>query len=163
MSRNLIIAIVIVVVLVGGYFLFQANVASQTPSQQPAVTENTDTTTNTPPETSEPVTEIPKTHEVIYTDSGYSPSSLTIKAGDTVTFKNQSSAQIWTGSAMHPVHAVYSGTTLQQHCPDVENDDFDECKGDASGTSWSFTFNKTGSWGYHNHVNSSHFGKIIVQ
>ena len=84
-----------------------------------------------------------------YTDAGFSPANLTVKVGDTVTFKNQSSADMWVASAMHPTHSVYNGTTLQQHCPDPENNDFDQCQSGGAGTSWSFTFTKAGSFGYH--------------
>ncbi len=102
-------------------------------------------------------------HEVTYTDSGYLPSELTIKAGDTVTFKNESSLGMWTASAMHPSHTVYSGTSLQEHCPDAANTSFDECTSAQPGQSWSFTFSKTGTWEYHNHVKAHDFGKIIVE
>ena len=88
---------------------------------------------------------------------------LTIKVGDTVTWKNQSTQANWVGSAMHPNHILYSGTTLQEHCPDVDNSDFDQCQADKNGDSWSFTFKKAGTWGYHNHMNVKHFGKIIVE
>jgi plastocyanin len=105
----------------------------------------------------------PTTHEVVYSNNGYSPTELIVKAGDTVVFKNQSSAGMWTASALHPSHTVYSGTSLQAHCPDASNVTFDECKSAQPGESWSFTFNKKGSWGYHNHVQAGHFGKIIVE
>ena len=106
---------------------------------------------------------ISQMYTVTYTDSGYAPGELKIKAGDTVVFKNQSSGDLWTGSAMHPGHVNYSGTTLQSHCPDPENDDFDQCKGEGAGTLWSFTFTKTGAFGYHNHLKSNEFGKIVVE
>lgn len=110
-----------------------------------------------------PVQQTPATHEVRYTDEGYVPSTITIKVGDTVMFKNESSKTVWTGSAMHPTHMVYSGTDLKTHCPDPENISFDQCKAEGPGTSWLFTFTKAGTWGYHNHVGPTHFGKVIVE
>ena len=83
--------------------------------------------------------------------------------GDMVVFKNQSSAKMWVASAMHPTHIVYGGTSLQAHCPDNENNAFDQCQSNSSGESWEFTFNKSGEWGYHNHSSAQHFGKIIVR
>lgn len=118
--------------------------------EEPSATENTNNEPNK------------VKHEIIYTDSGYSPSMLTIKVGETVTFINNSSFGVWTASAIHPAHIVYGGVSLQEHCPDVENDDFDQCKSSFPGESWDFTFNKKGTWGYHNHVKASDFGKIVV-
>lgn len=143
---------VVAIVAVGGYLLYQN---SATPNANLGSQDNNSPATDTTP--------IPTTHEIMYGDTGYSPSPLTVKVGDTVVWKNQSSTNVWTGSAMHPAHTVYSGTTLQQHCPDADNAAFDQCKAEGPGTTWSFTFNKVGEWGYHNHVKANHFGKIIVQ
>lgn len=107
--------------------------------------------------------QIPKTHEIVYTDSGYAPSNLTIKVGDTVSFKNNSSKGMWPASAMHPTHMVYGGTSLEAHCPDAQNDDFDACQSISSGQSWSFTFTKSGAWGFHDHLIATRFGKITVE
>ena len=152
--KKLIISVVVVVLLVGGYFLLQGNSSTQLIDNQPAAVEQ-------PAESNLPQTEIK--NEVIYTDSGYSPSELTIKVGDTVNFKNESSSGMWVGSAMHPSHIVYSGTSLQEHCPDTANTSFDQCKSGQPGESWSFTFTKKGTWGYHNHGKAMHFGKVVVE
>ena len=168
MNNKIIIGVIVVlVVLVGGYF-WVTGMNKEIPNDQATVP--TDSQTNN--ETPVPVVNVEvesnanvttTNYEVVYTNSGFSSSPLTIKVGDTVTFKNQSSGNMWVGSAMHPTHMVYSGTNLQAHCPDAENNDFDQCQNGAPGTSWSFTFTKAGSWGYHNHANSTHFGKIIVE
>jgi len=165
MSKNLIIAIIVVVVLaVGGWWLYSSNMATA-PTFTTQPTEQTGEVDNTAQ--ANPMVDVEvvvaKTHEVIYTNSGYSPSQLTIKVGDTVVFKNQSTTSLWTASGMHPVHSAYSGIALQQHCPDPENNDFDQCKAEAPGASWSFTFTKAGTWGYHDHMSSMNFGKIIVE
>ena len=166
MNKTVIIVVAVLVVLVGGYFVVTGmdKATPNTPANtQVNENDNQDTqpVVNVEVESDAEVTIT--THQVVYTNSGYSPSALTVKAGDTVVFKNQSSGNVWTGSAMHPSHTVYGGTALQQHCPDAENDDFDQCKSEGPGTSWSFTFKKAGAWGYHNHMNSTHFGKITVQ
>jgi len=151
MKKVIITIIVIAIVLAGGYFLLKGDVASQSINQP----------SKTAPESfPSPTTQA---NEVIYTDAGFSPSTLTVRAGDTVTFKNQSSSQMWVGSAMHPSHIIYSDTMLQEHCPDTTNTAFDQCQGGGPGTSWSFTFQKTGTWGYHNHLNARYFGKITVE
>ncbi|MDX1607725.1 MAG: DUF5667 domain-containing protein [Candidatus Spechtbacterales bacterium] len=100
---------------------------------------------------------------VTYTDSGYSPAIVNIKAGSTVTFMNESSRGMWTASDVHPTHTLYEGTALNTHCPDSDNSSFDSCESISSGGSWSFTFEKSGSWDYHNHVRANHGGTVVVE
>lgn len=166
MNKIFVIILVLVVIITGGYFLAQ-NKTAQAP-------EETSTSgmpvpgTNTPEMIVEQVGETDKSSEIdqnviTYSDAGYLPSILTIKAGDTVTFKNQSAQNMWTASAMHPAHILYSGTSLSEHCPDATNNSFDACKGTPSGDSWSFTFTKVGAWPYHDHLHPALFGKIVVE
>lgn len=158
--KKIIIGIIVVVILaLGGWWLFGQSTQAPVVDNTPAPSNQTGTINN--PDQTNPVG--PKHYEITYTDAGYSPSTLTIKAGDTVTWKNQSSGGDWVASAAHPSHTVYSGTNLNQHCPDTSGTAFDECKADNPGDSWSFTFTKTGTWGYHNHVNASKFGKVVVE
>src|SRR3989344_2790513 len=99
-NKALVISvIVIVVVLLGGWYLFNQN-NSQTSTTQTENTDNTQNTTNNenvvidsedPDAAVQIEVSVPKTHQVVYSDSGYAPAELTIKKGDTVTFKNQSS------------------------------------------------------------------------
>ncbi|MDP2665672.1 MAG: hypothetical protein Q8P23_03520 [bacterium] len=152
--------IVLIIIIVGGWFLLKGTPTSaptttdQTSAvQTPAVTNTTTTTSTTT--TSSGVT-------VFYTASGFSPKSVTVPLGTTVTFVNQSPGSMWVASAAHPAHTAYSGTNLSQHCPDTTNSAFDECAAVTSGNSYSFTFNKVGDWKYHNHVNASDFGAVIV-
>lgn len=83
------------------------------------------------------------------TDDGFEPSSLTINAGDTVEFENDSSDDSWPASNVHPTHQLYPG--------------FDAKKPLLPGDTYSFTFTKTGSWGYHNHLEPDKQGTIVVQ
>lgn len=96
---------------------------------------------------------------VTYSSSGFSPSEITIRRGGTVTWRNEGGGTMWVASAMHPTHTTYSGTTLQEHCDTLSNDSFDQCQ---NGGTYSFTFDKVGTWAYHNHSQSSHFGRVIV-
>ncbi|OGG61987.1 hypothetical protein A3I46_02550 [Candidatus Kaiserbacteria bacterium RIFCSPLOWO2_02_FULL_54_13] len=146
-----IIAVVIVVIL-GGWFLLKG-----TPANAPTTTDTTppaDITTTTAT-TQSGVT-------VTYTDQGFSPANVAIPLGTSVTFVNQSSGNMWVASAMHPTHTAYSGTSLSQHCPDTAGTAFDECAATASGSSYTFVFNKAGTWKYHNHLNISQFGAVTV-
>ena len=100
---------------------------------------------------------------VTYTNSGYSPSTVTIKKGQTVTWKNQSSSDMWTASAMHPSHKVYPGTDIALCGMPTFAPMFDSCTGISFGQSWLFKFDNTGVWKYHNHRTPSHFGTIVVE
>lgn len=170
MNKKIIIALVIIVVLaVAGYFLFMGN---NQINYQAGVGEvnNNDQLNDTQLAGEAPINDTPDTdinlgtnYEIMYTDSGFSTSELKIKVGDTVTWKNQSSKGMWIASAMHPTHVIYSGTSLDEHCPDSDNNAFDACKGYQPGESWSFTFNKAGTWRYHDHLTTGKFGTIIVE
>ncbi len=95
---------------------------------------------------------------VTYTDTGFTPSTITVKQGTKVTFVNNSSKNMWVGVDEHPTHTQYAGTSRQEHCPDTAGTAFDQC---AVGKTYTFTFNKVGTWEYHNHVGSG-TGKIVV-
>lgn len=96
-------------------------------------------------------------HQVQYDGQTFSPKILTIKKGDTVVFVNSGKNPMWVASAMHPTHGVYPTTG------GCIGSTFDACKGYEAGSSWSFTFDYVGSWGYHDHLNAGAFGKIVVQ
>lgn len=184
-NKIIIIAIGLIFVLgLAAYFFFQRSAPTLTPTlnqefqlpqppQSPAPEEvllpeaPTQTQTSTQTEESaaetQPQTQPETQNIVIYTDSGYSPNTLRVKVGTVVTFKNQSSRAMWPASALHPTHAVYSGTSLTEHCPDTKGIAFDACTGIQPGNSWSFTFNKKGTWKYHDHLNPSFTGTIIVE
>ena len=169
MNKIVATFLVLLVLAGGGYLLLKGPEAAA-----PVVSENDEiensmlagnTEDNSPAENKKIVVEDKKEESkiVTYTDAGYSPAELKIKVGETVTFKNDSSLSMWTASALHPTHTTYAGTSLSSHCPDENNDSFDSCKGYLPGTEWSFKFEKTGTWGYHDHLHASHFGKIVVE
>lgn len=157
MNRNPIaIIIILVVVIAGGWYLFSGAPAKESGAED--VSSQMPAGDGTVPETI--VENAGAT--VTYTDAGYSPAEVTIPLGGTVTFVNQSSKNMWVASAMHPDHVVYSGTKLSEHCPDTAGTAFDQCRGDTPGSSYSFTFTKVGEWRYHDHIDATKFGKVIV-
>jgi plastocyanin len=83
---------------------------------------------------------------VTYTSSGFSPKTAIIAKGGTITFVNKSGEKMWVASDPHPTHNGYPGFDMGKY-----------------GDSWSFTFDKVGSWNYHNHTNPTIGGQIIVQ
>lgn len=148
-GKTISIGIAAIIVLVGGWYL-----SSATPAAAPTLAPIT--------ETSETPATLPSSGVTItYTDEGFSPKSVSVPVGTTVTFVNQTSNPMWVGSAMHPDHVIYDGTTRAAHCAAgyAGPTPFDQC---ASGTSYSFTFTKTGEWKYHNHADASAFGSIVV-
>jgi len=163
-----IIAIIIVVALIalGGIFYITKN----GPKSAETNTEKTQNESINAPTTetkkepnAQKESEEKEKHIITYTDSGFSPETIKIKAGETVIFKNQNSKLVWPASAMHPTHIVYSETALNEHCPDTTNIAFDACKGMPQGEEWSFKFDKIGSWKYHDHLNAAYRGIIIVE
>lgn len=109
----------------------------------------TDTNTRTEIETTPtPTTEtrIPKTLAVTYTDSGFTPNTLEIHVGDSVTFAKEGLKVMWVASAPHPVHTDFPA--------------FDQKK---TGDSYTFTFTKIGTFKYHNHVAPGNNGIITVK
>lgn len=86
--------------------------------------------------------------EVVYDGSGFNPTALDIKQGDIVIFKNNSNVDFWPASDNHPTHTLYP--------------EFDAKKPIGPGGSYQFTFNKVGSWGYHDHLNPAAKGVVHV-
>lgn len=102
----------------------------------------------------------PMAAAVTYSASGFTPSTVIVRVGGTVTWTNESSIPMWVASAQHPTHTMYDSTTLQEHCNNGSSNTFDQC---SNGSTYSFTFSKAGTWQYHNHSNASHFGTVIVE
>jgi plastocyanin len=98
---------------------------------------------------------------VTYDGSSFTPSTVTISKGGTVTFK-ATSGTMWVASDPHPAHSGYDGTSRTTHCAAGYTGaaPFDQC---APGTTFTMTFNKTGTFGYHNHLLDEAHGTVIVQ
>lgn len=100
-----------------------------------------------------------QTYTINMTDSGFSPSTLTVAAGDTVRFVNTGSTLKWPASNNHPTHTVYPGSNVSK-CGGDETI-FDACHGLATDEIFEFIFNETGTWGYHDHIGTAN-GSITV-
>lgn len=143
--QKTIIAIIVVVLIAGvGVWAFtqtdqdaqQQNTGQQAENQFSETSENGDTQTA-------------ETAEVTYTDDGFSPETTTVEAGTTVTWVNESDGQMWVASSVHPTHN--------------ELPEFDQRNGVETGGEFSFQFDETGEWGYHNHLNPSDKGTVVVE
>ncbi len=83
------------------------------------------------------------------TNAGFNPISTTISLDETVVFVNKAGGSAQPASDPHPSHAYLAG--------------FDPKRALAPGESWSFTFRKSGTWKYHDHLNVSRTGEVVVK
>ncbi len=158
MNKTIIITVVAVIIIASGLLYWYSRPTALAPNVSSGPTSQP---TNTQPAGA---LNAPLSETVAYTDRGFFPPVITVKAGGAITWVNNSTEKImWVASAVHPTHDVYSGTTLSQHCPDKTGSAFDGCSGIPPGGSWSFKFQKTGTWKYHNHLDASETGTAIVQ
>ncbi len=89
---------------------------------------------------------------ITFTDSGFSPSTVTVKSGGKITWTNNSQSAIQVASNPHPTHTDNSELTNGGYTLAV-----------AAGASVTVTVTKTGSWGYHNHLAPSVGGTVVVK
>jgi plastocyanin len=151
---------VAVLVLIGGGLWWYTSQQAGAPGTDITVTPGTDTAaTSTPGGTEASSTGQSAVVTVVYGQGGFVPATVTIKKGQSVTWVNQSGGQMWVASAQHPTHTAYDGTALAEHCATTTGDAFDQCK---AGMTFGFTFDKVGTWRYHNHAQASHFGSVVV-
>ena len=106
-------------------------------------TANESTGAETPATTSE-------LNTVLITDTGFSPEKLEVAIGTKVKFINDTDHAVWVASDPHPIHIDLPG--------------FDNIGGSPNrGDAYEYTFNKVGSWKYHDHLNPEFKGIIIVK
>ena len=92
---------------------------------------------------------VPQEHaEVVLTAHGFEPREVTLVRGGTVTFTTTAGRPFWPASNLHPDHTIYS--------------DFDPKEPIDPNDSWTFTFNRAGDWGMHDHIRSYYRGVIHV-
>ena len=89
-------------------------------------------------------------HLVSYGDDGFSPAALTVAAGDTVRFTNNSTKDVWIASVNYPGQSSCGGSS------------FDTCLVLKSGEFWEFTFDEVGSWTYKNNADTQYKASITV-
>jgi len=146
--KSAVIAIIVIVILGAlGYFFFAKD---QYKTNEPAATtQNKQATPSTSKSTDrEKPKETTSEDKVTYTDSGFSPQSLTVKGGTEVTFVNSSSETVDVESNPHPSHTDNSQLNVGTINP---------------GGSAKATLTTSGIWGYHNHPNGAEGGTIVVE
>jgi plastocyanin len=86
---------------------------------------------------------------VHYTNTGFEPKTLTVPVNTMVEFVNDSDIEMWVASNPHPQHDILPT--------------FDEFDGVKKGEVYTYTFDKKGTWPYHDHINAAKEGVITVQ
>ncbi len=151
MKKVLIIVAAVIVAAAAGFGIYSV-VTKDNSDQHDHTAESSDhthATTDTPAAT-DAGSEASSTEEAVitYTNSGYSPKVITVKSGTTVTIKNESSRNMQFDSDPHPAHTTNEELNVEDVRP---------------GQSQTFVVKRTGTFGYHNHLNASQTGTIIVQ
>ena len=133
--RNVMLVAGLVIVLgIGGYFIF---------TQEPA-----------PPEVPSDCADFTEQDTTItYTEAKvFDPFCVKVSSGASVTWQNESGSALEVGADPHPVH---TGNR------EVSNDEF--VLELADGESSTVTVTTVGAFGYHDHLNSSATGIIVVE
>ncbi len=98
-----------------------------------------------------------KVHVVEITKEGFVPSKIRIKKGEAVAFVNKDDRGHWPASDYHPTNGLYpkKGGCISSK--------FDACKPLSKNENFTFVFNEIGQWPYHDHLNPSLTGEVIVE
>jgi plastocyanin len=146
MKKPVVIIIAAIIIVLGGAGLYvSAHKTTKPATANTGTTENT-SGNNTPTASTTDTTTAAST--ITYSNNGFSPDTITVKSGTSVTVKNTSSQAMQFDSDPHPAHT--NDTDLNVGLV-------------AAGKTTTFVADKTGSFGFHNHLNPSDTGKIIVQ
>ncbi len=149
MKSPIVLILIGVVVLGAGFFVLKSGAPAETANENPEMP-------------------IPIEGEgfetggalVRYTEEGFTPATITVPVGTSIMFVNESGREMWVGADEHPTHTNYDGTSKNEHCVEGEvSASFDQC---TRGDSYSFTFTKAGTFDYHDHVNASYRGTVVV-
>lgn len=85
---------------------------------------------------------------VALSSSGFAPQVIKIKPGTKVVWVNKSGATATVNSALHPTHLVY---------PPLNLNSFED------GQSLNLVFDKSGTYKYHDNLNPSRTGTVVVE
>lgn len=90
--------------------------------------------------------------DVAVTPTGFDPASLTIKAGDTVVWSNNAGRAVYIAPDVHPTHTKYEGVWDDDGTGNIAEEE-----------AYEFTFEQLGTYTYHNHLQTTMTGTIIVE
>lgn len=141
MNNKTLITIIAVLVLIGAVVVITGKSGNETTQS---------TSQSTPAQTQETGGTVPKetVANVDLTSSGFDPKTITVKTGTRVIWLNKSGDVATVHSDMHPTHQLYAPINLGEF-PD--------------GSSVQLVFDKPGEYGYHDHLNPSRTGTVVVE
>ena len=134
-SRRGVLLLLIIIVIIAGLF-FKLN---RRPAAKPVTPQKVTPT---------PTSVVPKEMTVQYSSKGFSPSSITIKVGNAIHWKNTTEEKVAINSDDHPTHKKF---------PELNVGELDK------GRDLTHIFMKAGTYTYHNEYKPSEKGTIVVQ
>lgn len=93
---------------------------------------------------------------VSYTDNGFEPQTAAIQSGETIRFTNNSSHDMWVAASTKEGSLYPSAGSCGQSA-------FDSCRAIGRGMFYEFTFEKKGTWGFHDNSEPVRTGKVVVE
>lgn len=150
MNNKIALGIIGVLVVAGGFLLISNQSKVNNGKMQP---ESTTTQTSPAVQTSGVASGAAQgaNKEVVtitLTSEGFSPATVTVKAGTVVSWINKSGGLATVNSDPHPTHLTYPPLNVGQF---------------KDGSSVQLTFDKPGTFKYHNHLNPSQTGTVVVE
>lgn len=128
-------------VVLSGCSLYKTNNAQNPPVGQ--TTQNTINSESSPAQDAVTIT---------FTGSGVEGSMSKVKSGGTITWENTGTTKVQVGSAVHPQHTDNQEITDNKFVLEL-----------APGAEEIVTVTKTGTWGFHDHLNPKANGKVVVE
>lgn len=153
MSKNALIAVAVIIVLAvaGWYVLKPQKMSAPQPPQEVTAIPTPSPAASPAPIIEEGMMEEEKKMEkntIIINSSGFAPKNVTVKVGESVTWMNNDSENHTVNSSPHPTHTDNPFLNVGLIRPDEKK---------------SLTFDKAGTYKYHDHLNPSLFGSVTVE
>lgn len=148
MNKIIVLLIFIIIIFLGGIGLLLNKNASLEKLIKSKLTIPFVGPTEAPIETKKPIGLPEKTFRVAISDQGFIPPIISIKKGETIVWINQSKNTVSINSDPHPTHGSFPLLNLGNV---------------AAGESTKQTFSNEGTYAYHNHLNPSQTGTILVR
>lgn len=86
---------------------------------------------------------------IVLTDDGFKPREVRVKKDAVIIFSTTRNGPFWPASNSHPVHELYP--------------EFDPDRPIEPNETWSFTADKPGTWGFHDHIRAYYRGILYVE
>ncbi|HVF69275.1 MAG TPA: cupredoxin domain-containing protein [Xanthomonadales bacterium] len=145
MNKNFLIVVIVLLIVVGGFVLVKNNSTTVLPTKN---SENQTQETDQEEDNDEDDKDNEGEHEITLTGSGFEPSTITVKVGDEVVWKNESGGESTVDSQDHPTHLRYAPLNLGS---------FED------GEDHELVFDKKGTYGYHDHLHPDREGTVVVE